>query len=201
MLAPTGTIGFMMDCDTTGIEPDLALLKVKRLVGGGTLRIVNQSVTDALVKLGYDEPSRVPPSSSTSTTPGPSRGRPGLADAHLPVFDCAFRPVNGSRFISSLGHLRMMAAVQPFLSGAISKTVNMPEETTADEIARLYIEGWKLGLKSVAVYRDNCKGSQPLAAAGSETRRRSSCSRCGASCPTSAWPSPTSSRSRARRAT
>ncbi|HPS78855.1 MAG TPA: vitamin B12-dependent ribonucleotide reductase [Thermoanaerobaculaceae bacterium] len=165
VLAPTGTIGFMMDCDTTGIEPDLALLKLKRLVGGGTLHIVNQSVTDALMRLGYDEPSRTAILKYLNDT-GTIEGAPILAEAHLPVFDCAFRPVNGSRFISSLGHLRMMAAVQPFLSGAISKTVNIPEETTADEIARLYMEGWKLGLKSVAVYRDNCKGSQPLAAAG-----------------------------------
>jgi len=165
VLAPTGTIGFMMDCDTTGIEPDLALLKVKRLVGGGTLRIVNQSVTDALTRLGYDEATRTAILKHLNDT-GTIEGAPGLQEAHLPVFDCAFKPVNGSRFISPAGHLRMMAAVQPFLSGAISKTVNVPEDTTPDEIARLYIEGWKLGLKAVAVYRDNCKGSQPLAAAG-----------------------------------
>jgi len=165
VLAPTGTIGFMMDCDTTGIEPDLALLKVKRLVGGGSLRIVNQSVTDALTRLGYDEPTRTGIVKHLNDT-GTIEGAPGLLDAHLPVFDCAFKAVNGSRFISPGGHLRMMAAVQPFLSGAISKTVNVPEETTVDEIAKLFVEGWKLGLKAVAVYRDNCKGSQPLAAAG-----------------------------------
>ncbi|MGV8041563.1 MAG: vitamin B12-dependent ribonucleotide reductase [Thermoanaerobaculaceae bacterium] len=165
VLAPTGTIGFMMDCDTTGIEPDLALLKVKRLVGGGTLKIVNQSVTNALTRLGYDEPTRTGVLKHLNDT-GTIEGAPGLQEAHLPVFDCAFRPVNGSRFISPGGHLRMMAAVQPFLSGAISKTVNVPEETTAEEIAKLYVEGWKLGLKAVAVYRDNCKGSQPLAAGG-----------------------------------
>jgi ribonucleoside-diphosphate reductase alpha chain len=165
VLAPTGTIGFMMDCDTTGIEPDLALVKVKRLVGGGTLKIVNQTVPRALAKLGYDEESRTVILKYLEST-GTIEGAPGLKDEHLPVFDCAFKAISGTRFISPLGHLRMMGAVQPFLSGAISKTVNIPEDTIPEEIEKLYFEAWKLGLKAVAIYRDNCKGSQPLAAAG-----------------------------------
>jgi ribonucleoside-diphosphate reductase alpha chain len=165
VLAPTGTIGFMMDCDTTGIEPDLALVKVKRLVGGGTMRIVNQTVPRALAKLGYDEESRTVILKYLEST-GTIEGAPGLKDEHLAVFDCAFKAVSGTRFITALGHLRMMGAAQPFLSGAISKTVNVPEATTPEDIEKLYIEAWKLGLKAVAVYRDNCKGSQPLAAAG-----------------------------------
>jgi len=165
VLAPTGTIGFMMDCDTTGIEPDLALVKVKRLVGGGTLKIVNQTVPRALAKLGYDEESRTVILKYLEST-GTIEGAPGLKDEHLPVFDCAFKAISGTRFISPLGHLRMMGAAQPFLSGAISKTVNIPEDTAPEEIEKLYIEAWKLGLKAVAIYRDNCKGSQPLAAAG-----------------------------------
>ncbi len=165
VLAPTGTIGFMMDCDTTGIEPDLALVKVKRLVGGGTIRIVNQTVPRALAKLGYEEESRTAILKHLEST-GTIEGAPGLKEEHLPVFDCAFKAVSGTRFISPMGHLRIMGAVQPFLSGAISKTVNVPERTTPEEMEELYVEGWKLGIKSVAVYRDNCKGSQPLAAAG-----------------------------------
>lgn len=164
VLAPTGTIGFMMDCDTTGIEPDLALVKVKRLVGGGTLKIVNQTVARALARLGYDSTTRAAILRHIEDT-GTIEGAAELKPEHLPVFDCAFRPVGGERFIAPMGHLRMMAAVQPFLSGAISKTVNVPEDTTPAEIERLYLEGWKLGLKAVAVYRDNCKSSQPLAAA------------------------------------
>jgi ribonucleoside-diphosphate reductase alpha chain len=167
VLAPTGTIGFMMDCDTTGVEPDLALVKVKRLVGGGTIRIVNQTVPRALAKLGYDDESRTVILKYLEST-GTIEGAPGLNDEHLAVFDCAFKAISGTRFISALGHLRMIGAVQPFLSGAISKTVNIPEETTPDEIEKLYIEAWKLGLKAVAVYRDNCKGSQPMAAASGE---------------------------------
>ena len=165
VLAPTGTIGFMMDCDTTGIEPDLALVKVKRLVGGGTIKIVNNTVPLALAHLGYDEAARSAILAHIEAT-GTIEGAPGLLDDHLAVFDCAFRALNGTRFISPLGHLRMMGAVQPFLSGAISKTVNVPEETTPEEIESLFVEGWKLGLKAIAVYRDNCKGSQPLAVLG-----------------------------------
>ena len=165
VLAPTGTIGFMMDCDTTGIEPDLALVKVKRLVGGGTLKIVNQTVPRALAKLGYDEESRTVILKYLEST-GTIEGAPGLKDEHLPVFDCAFRAISGTRFILPLGHLRMMGAVQPFLSGAISKTVNIPEDTAPEEIEKLYIEAWKLGLKAVAVYRDNCKGSPAAGRSG-----------------------------------
>jgi ribonucleoside-diphosphate reductase alpha chain len=154
-----------MDCDTTGIEPDLALVKVKRLVGGGTMKIVNNTVPRALAKLGYDEQACSTTLAHIAAT-GTIEGAPDLDEKHLAVFDCAFRPVGGARFISPLGHLRMMGAVQPFLSGAISKTVNVPEETTPQEMESLYIEGWKLGLKAVAIYRDNCKGSQPLSAAG-----------------------------------
>ncbi len=169
VLAPTGTIGFMMDCDTTGIEPDLALVKVKRLVGGGTMKIVNTTVARALRRLGHTEEA-VAAILAHLEAQGTIEGAPGLADEHLPVFDCAFKPVGGQRFIPPLGHLRMMAAVQPFLSGAISKTVNVPEDTTPGEIEALFLEGWKLGLKAVAVYRDNCKGSQPLAAADLQPR-------------------------------
>lgn len=170
VLAPTGTIGFMMDCDTTGVEPDLALVKVKRLVGGGTIRIVNNTVPKALARLGYSEEERKAILEHIEKT-GTAEGAPYLKEQHLPVFDCAFKAVGGTRFISPMGHLRMMGAVQPFISGAISKTVNVPEETTPEEIERLYIEGWKLGLKAVAVYRDNCKGSQPLAAGGATTAK------------------------------
>jgi ribonucleoside-diphosphate reductase alpha chain len=167
VLAPTGTIGFMMDCDTTGIEPDLALVKIKRLVGGGTIKIVNQTVPRALARLGYDEPTRTAILGHLESS-GSIEGAPGLQNEHLPVFDCAFRPISGTRFISPMGHLSMMGAVQPFLSGAISKTVNLAEDTTPEEIERFYLEGWRLGLKAVAIYRDNCKGSQPLSAAGTE---------------------------------
>jgi len=179
VLAPTGTIGFMMDCDTTGIEPDLALVKIKRLVGGGTIKIVNGTVPRALDRLGYTPAERDAILAHLEAT-GTVEGAPGIKDEHLPVFDCAFKPVGGNRFLTPLAHLRMMGAVQPFLSGAISKTVNIPEETPPEEIERLYLEGWKLGLKSIAVYRDNCKGSQPLgtgekqvvAAVGKPTRRK-----------------------------
>jgi len=165
VLAPTGTIGFMMDCDTTGVEPDLALVKVKRLVGGGTIKIVNNTVPRALKKLGYSEKEREAILAHIEKT-GSAEGAPYLKEEHLSVFDCAFKPLGGTRFISPMGHLRMMGAVQPFLSGAISKTVNVPEETTPEEIQQLFIQGWKLGLKAVAVYRDNCKGSQPLSTGG-----------------------------------
>jgi len=161
VLAPTGTIGFMMDCDTTGIEPDIALVKYKKLVGGGVMKIVNQSVPGVLARLGYtatqaqdilkyiDEKEMI-------------EGAPHLLDQHIEIFDCAFPPAGGKRSIHYMGHIKMMAAVQPFLSGAISKTVNMPTDATADEIGNAYLESWRLGLKAVAVYRDGCKRSQPL---------------------------------------
>ncbi len=165
VLAPTGTIGFMMDCDTTGIEPDLALVKHKKLVGGGLIKIVNQSVDKALLRLGYSTQQTHDILAFVDAT-GTVEGAPHLKSEHLPVFDCSFKPANGTRSIHYSGHLRMMAAAQPFLSGAISKTVNLPETTTADEIAKVYFDGWKLGLKAVAVYRDGSKKAQPLSAAG-----------------------------------
>src|SRR6266849_1079923 len=167
VLAPTGTIGFMMDCDTTGIEPDLALVKHKKLVGGGLIKIVNNTVPQALMHLGY-----TPEETSEIVThidkAGTIEGAPGLKPEHLPVFDCSLAPAGGGRSISWRGHLKMMAAAQPFLSGAISKTINMPEESTVEDIMQAYIESWKLGLKAVAIYRDNSKRSQPLSAAGAK---------------------------------
>jgi ribonucleoside-diphosphate reductase alpha chain len=165
VLAPTGTIGFMMDCDTTGIEPDLALVKQKRLVGGGVIKIVNNTVPQALIKLGY-APEDVAKMVDFIDANGTIEGAPGFKSEHLPVFDGSLAPAGGGRSIAWRGHLRMMAAAQPFLSGAISKTINMPEESTVEDIASAYIESWKLGLKAVAIYRDNSKRSQPLSAAG-----------------------------------
>ncbi len=169
VLAPTGTIGFMMDCDTTGIEPDLALVKYKKLVGGGTIKIVNNTVPPALRKLGYDDPS-VKEIVDHVNDKGTIEGAPGLKPEHLPVFDCAFKPTNGSRSIHYMGHLKMMGAVQPFISGAISKTVNMPSSVTVEEIEQAYIEGWRLGLKAVAVYRDGSKRTQPLSTSASDSK-------------------------------
>jgi ribonucleoside-diphosphate reductase alpha chain len=189
VLAPTGTISFLMDCDTTGIEPDIALVKYKLLAGGGMLKIVNQTIKPALGKLGYasDEIERIiahidafdtiedvksgsdassPKSNSGATAPSErdeaSRLRSGLKPEHLPMFDCAFRPFKGERSLHYLAHLKMMAAAQPFLSGAISKTVNLPESASVDDIMSTYIEGWRLGLKSVAIYREGSKRSAPL---------------------------------------
>ncbi len=161
LLAPTGTIAFYMDCDTTGVEPDIALIKYKKLVGEGFLKIVNQTVPAALRKLGYN-PAQVEEIVHYIDERETIEGAPGLKPEHLTVFDCAFKPVNGERSIHYMGHVRMMGAIQPFLSGAISKTVNMPEAATADEIASVYMEGWKLGLKAIAIYRDGSKRSQPL---------------------------------------
>src|SRR5438093_2391887 len=161
VLAPTGTIGLMMDCDTTGIEPDLALVKYKKLVGGGMLKIVNGTVPAALRKLGYDEvkvKEIVEYIDENDTIEGASH----LADEHLKVFDCAFKPVKGARSIAPMGHVRMMAGVQPFISGSMSKTVNLPTEATVEDIEQTYMESWKLGLKCIAIYRDGCKRSQPL---------------------------------------
>ena len=161
VLAPTGTIAFMMDCDTTGVEPDIALVKYKQLAGGGMLKIVNRTVPMALRKLGYDEPV-IRGVMDYIDSHDTIEGSPGLRDEDLAVFDCAFAPPQGGRSIHFRGHLRMMAAVQPFLSGAISKTCNVPHEATVDEIRDAYLEGWKLGLKALAIYRDGSKGSQPL---------------------------------------
>jgi ribonucleoside-diphosphate reductase alpha chain len=168
VLAPTGTIGFMMDCDTTGVEPDLALVKYKKLVGGGTIKIVNNTVPQALLRLGYGE-AETNAIINWIDEKGTIEGAPSLKFEHLPVFDCAFKAVGGTRSIAPMGHVRMMAAVQPFLSGAISKTVNLPPDATVEEIENVYREGWKLGLKAIAIYRDGCKRTQPLNTAASKS--------------------------------
>ena len=161
VLAPTGTIGFMMDCDTTGIEPDLALVKYKKLVGGGMIKIVNNTVPGALFKLGYNE-AEVEAIVNYIDATGTIEGAPGIKPEHLAVFDCSFKPAKGTRTISWMGHVKMMAATQPFLSGAISKTVNLPNDCSVQDIADAYTESWRLGLKAVAIYRDGSKGTQPL---------------------------------------
>ncbi|MCY7417209.1 MAG: vitamin B12-dependent ribonucleotide reductase, partial [Chloroflexi bacterium] len=161
VLAPTGTISFMLDCDTTGVEPDIALVKYKKLVGEGFLKIVNNTVPGALRKLGYS-PAETEEIVRYINERETIEGAPALKPEHLSVFDCAFKPVNGERSIQYMGHVRMMGATQPFLSGAISKTVNMPEAATAEDIEDVYLQGWKLGLKAIAIYRDGSKRSQPL---------------------------------------
>src|SRR5437588_1551307 len=164
VLAPTGTIGFMMDCDTTGIEPDLALIKYKKLVGGGMIKIVNNTVPAALWKLGYRE-DQINAIVSYIDATGTIEGAPAIRDEHLPVFDCSFKPQKGTRSIHYMGHVKMMSAAQPFISGAISKTVNLPENATVEDIMEAYIQSWKMGLKAVAIYRDGSKKAQPLMAA------------------------------------
>jgi ribonucleoside-diphosphate reductase alpha chain len=185
VLAPTGTIGFMMDCDTTGIEPDLALVKYKKLVGGGMIKIVNNSVPGALFKLGYTHEQTNAIVSYVDAT-GTIEGAPNVKDEHLAVFDCSFKPAKGTRSIHYMGHLRMMAATQPFISGAISKTVNLPNQASVEEIMEAYLQAWKLGLKAVAIYRDGCKQSQPLSAAGTSTalsKKEDAGTRTGVSAP------------------
>src|SRR5207249_5141618 len=157
VLAPTGTISFMMDCDTTGVEPDFSLVKSKRLVGGGEITIVNKTVQAGLEKLGY-APREVDEIVAFVDERNTVVGAPYVKAEHYPVFDCAV----GDRAIHYLGHVKMMGAVQPFISGAISKTVNLPETATIDEVSELYVESWKLGVKAIAIYRDNCKVAQPL---------------------------------------
>ncbi len=161
VLAPTGTIGFMMDCDTTGIEPDLALVKYKKLVGGGMIKIVNNTVPAALFKLGYGYEDVNAIVSYIDAT-GTIEGAPGIKPEHLAVFDCSFKPAKGTRSINYMGHIKMMSATQPFLSGAISKTVNLPHEATVEDVAEAYAESWRRGIKAVAIYRDGSKGTQPL---------------------------------------
>ncbi|UWZ86526.1 vitamin B12-dependent ribonucleotide reductase [Occallatibacter riparius] len=161
VLAPTGTIGFMMDCDTTGIEPDLALVKYKKLVGGGMIKIVNNTVPAALFKLGYKD-EEVNAIVSYIDATGTIEGAPGIKPEHLAVFDCSFKPAKGTRSIHYMGHIKMMSATQPFLSGAISKTVNLPHEASIDDVAEAYAESWRRGIKAVAIYRDGSKGTQPL---------------------------------------
>jgi ribonucleoside-diphosphate reductase alpha chain len=151
----------MMDCDTTGVEPDIALVKYKKLVGGGLMKIVNQTVPAALKKLGYID-EQIEHIIAYINKNDTIEGAPHLKEEHLPVFDCAFKPAKGKRTIHYMGHVKMMAAVQPYISGAISKTVNMPTDVTAEDIGKTYIEAWKLGLKAIAIYRDGCKRTQPL---------------------------------------
>src|SRR5207249_3228526 len=161
VIAPTGTIAFMMDCDTTGIEPDIALVKYKWLVGGGVIKIVNGTVPEALRRLGYS-PSHTDEILRYLQDNDTIEGSPHLKPEHLAVFDCAFKPSKGSRSIHYMGHVKMMSAVQPFISGAISKTVNMPNSVTVDEIMQTYVNSWKMGLKAIAIYRDGSKRTQPL---------------------------------------
>jgi ribonucleoside-diphosphate reductase alpha chain len=161
VLAPTGTIAFMMDCDTTGVEPDIALVKYKKLVGGGMIKIVNNTVPRALRRLGYDD-AQVDAIVAHIDATGTIEGAPRLRDEHLPVFDCAFKAENGSRSIHHMGHIKMMGAVQPFISGAISKTVNLPNEATVEDVVDTYLEAWRHGIKAIAIYRDGSKKVQPL---------------------------------------
>jgi ribonucleoside-diphosphate reductase alpha chain len=161
VLAPTGTIGFMMDCDTTGVEPDIALVKYKKLVGGGLMKIVNQTVPMALKKLGYNA-TQVKEIIEYIDEHETIEGAPHIRDVHLPVFDCAFKPARGVRSIHYMGHIKMVGATQPFLSGAISKTVNVPKEASVEEIEQAYIDAWRLGAKAVSIYRDGSKRTQPL---------------------------------------
>ncbi|HSK31673.1 MAG TPA: vitamin B12-dependent ribonucleotide reductase, partial [Candidatus Limnocylindria bacterium] len=161
VLAPTGTIAFMMDCDTTGVEPDIALVKYKKLVGGGLLKIVNNTVSRALKRLGYDV-KQIQEIVEYIEEHETIEGAPHLKDDDLAVFDCAFKSEKGSRTIHYMGHVKMMGAVQPFISGAISKTINMPTDATVEDIMHAYMESWKLGLKAIAIYRDGSKRTQPL---------------------------------------
>ena len=161
VLAPTGTIGFMMDCDTTGVEPDIALIKYKKLVDGGMMKIVNQTVPAALARLGYDD-DQVEAIVAHVDERDTIEGAPHLRDEHLPVFDCAFKPANGDRFIHYMGHIKMIGATQPFISGAISKTINVPTGATVQDIEQAYIDAWRLGTKAVSIYRDGSKRTQPL---------------------------------------
>lgn len=170
VLAPTGTIGFMMDCDTTGVEPDIALVKYKKLVGGGLLKIVNHTVPLALKNLGYDD-EQIEHIVAFLDKNETIENAPHLKEEHLAVFDCAFKAAKGTRTIHHMGHVKMMAAVQPYLSGAISKTVNMPNDVTPDDIVNTYIEAWKLGLKAIAIYRDGCKRTQPLSTSIEQTAK------------------------------
>jgi ribonucleoside-diphosphate reductase alpha chain len=168
VLAPTGTIAFMMDCDTTGIEPELALVKYKKLVGGGTIKMVNRSVDSALTRLGYTQ-EQTDDIIGYIDENGRIEGAPHLRDEHLPVFDCSFPAPGGYRSIPWMGHIKMMGAVQPFISGAISKTVNMPESSTIEDVEKAYIEAWQRGLKAIAIYRDGCKRTQPLSTSSGES--------------------------------
>jgi ribonucleoside-diphosphate reductase alpha chain len=170
VLAPTGTIGFMMDCDTTGVEPDIALVKYKKLVGGGLIKIINNTVKEALQKVGYID-EQIEHIIAYIEKHDTIEGAPHLKEEHLSIFDCAFKPAQGKRSIHYMGHIKMMSATQPFLSGAISKTVNMPSDVTVEQISQSYIEAWKLGLKAIAIYRDGCKRTQPLSTSVDEVKK------------------------------
>ena len=204
MLAPTGTIGFMMDCDTTGVEPDIALVKYKKLVGGGMMKIVNQTVPMALQKLGYTA-QQIKEIIEYIDEHETIEGAPHIKEPHLAVFDCAFKPARGVRSIHYMGHIKMVGAVQPFLSGAISKTVNVPKDATVEEIQQAYIDAWRMGAKAVSIYRDGSKRTQPLNTSKGTTAQTAAAAagpvRCDASCRTSATRSPTSSTSPGTRAT
>ncbi len=169
VLAPTGTISFLMDCDTTGVEPDIALVKYKQLVGGGMMKIVNQTVPRALIRLGYSN-AQVAETVASINDQGTIEGAPHIREDHLPVFDCAFRPLHGTRSLHHMAHVKMMAAVQPFISGAISKTVNLPHDATVEDVEQVYIEAWRRGLKALAIYRDGSKRTQPLSTGVTETQ-------------------------------
>ena len=198
VLAPTGTISFMMDCDTTGVEPDFSLVKSKRLVGGGEITIVNKTVSAGLEKLGY-APQEIDEVVAYIDERNTIVGAPYVKSEHYPVFDCAI----GDRAIHYSGHVKMMGAVQPFISGAISKTVNLPEEATVDEVAQLIADAWRLGVKAIAIYRDNCKVAQPLSGQGRDAplHRRRCRSASGSACRRIAARSAASSRSASTRAT
>ena len=189
VLAPTGTIGFMMDCDTTGVEPDLALVKYKKLVGGGLIKIVNNGVPASLLKLGYthDETSAIVHFIDEN---GTIEGAPHLKPEHLAVFDCSLKPANGKRSIHYMGHVRMMAAVQPFISGAISKTVNLPEEATVEDVSSAFIESWRMGIKAIAIYRDGSKKSQPLNTSDAKPQKKESEEKLAAAVPETRIPIP-----------
>jgi ribonucleoside-diphosphate reductase alpha chain len=167
VLAPTGTIAFMMDCDTTGVEPDMALVKYKKLVGGGVLKMVNHTVPRALRTLGY-APEEIEAIVAHLDAAGTVEGAPGLREEHLPIFDCAFRAENGTRCITPLGHIRMMGAVQPFISGAISKTVNVPNDAAVEDVMETFVQAWQHGLKAIAIYRDGSKRTQPVSTSAGE---------------------------------
>ena len=209
VLAPTGTIGFMMDCDTTGVEPDIALVKYKKLVGGGLMKIVNQTVPMALAHLGYTE-SQVADILAHIDQQETIEGAPHLQESHLPVFDCAFKALKGQRSIHYMGHIKMMGATQPFISGAISKTVNVPKEATVEEIMQAYVESWRLGAKAISIYRDGSKRTQPLNTSRDKEKAIAPVAAeaaptgptpCAGSCPTSGTRSRTSSTSQVTRAT
>jgi ribonucleoside-diphosphate reductase alpha chain len=181
LIAPTGTISFMMDCDTTGIEPELALVKYKNLVGGGVMKLVNQSVPATLARLGYD--AEIPEIVRYIEEVGTIEGAPHIRPEDLPIFDCSFKPDNGVRSIAPLGHVRMIAAVQPFLSGAVSKTINLPTEATVEDIEDIYVRSWQLGIKCISIYRNGCKRVQPLVTSPEDHKKRDAAAQAATAVP------------------